>query len=41
MEKMINFIQAIITGSANGEDPDTIEEPSSCSGSCSSCSGCH
>ena len=41
MEKLVNYIQAIITGSANGEDPDTIQEPSACSGSCSSCSGCH
>ena len=41
MEKLVNYIQAIITGSANGEDPETIQEPSSCTGSCSSCGGCH
>lgn len=41
MDKMLNFIQQIVVYSANGEDPETIEEQSGCSGSCSSCSGCH
>ncbi|HAN44494.1 MAG TPA: YlbF family regulator, partial [Ruminococcaceae bacterium] len=34
-------VNQIIVGSVNGQDPDSIEEQSSCGGSCSSCSGCH
>lgn len=41
LDKVLNFIQQIIVYSANGEDPYTVEEESSCTGSCSSCSGCH
>lgn len=41
MDSMLSFIQDIITASANGEDPDTVEEStSSCTGSCSTCGGC-
>lgn len=38
-----SFVSQIITASANGEDPDKVEmsHSSSCSGSCSSCGGCH
>ncbi len=42
LDEMLNMINNIITASANGEDPKTCEAlPSSCTGSCSSCSGCH
>jgi cell fate (sporulation/competence/biofilm development) regulator YlbF (YheA/YmcA/DUF963 family) len=41
MESFLGFINQIISGSANGQDPDAIEMEESCSGSCSSCSGCH
>lgn len=41
MDKMLNFIQQIIVYAANGEDPYAVEEDAGCSGSCSSCSGCH
>lgn len=41
MDKMLSFIQQIIVCAANGEDPYTVEEDAGCSGSCSSCSGCH
>ena len=41
LESEIAFINQIITGSANGENPDLIERQVSCSGSCHSCSGCH
>lgn len=41
MESMMNDINQIISMCANGEDPDTCEIPQSCSGSCSSCGGCH
>ncbi|MEG0570860.1 MAG: YlbF family regulator [Oscillospiraceae bacterium] len=41
MDKMMNDVNTILSMCANGEDPDTCELPSNCSGSCSSCSGCH
>lgn len=42
MDKILQFVQQIVVYSANGEDPDTIEETSGgCSGSCDSCGGCH
>ena len=42
MDKLLSQINMVITMSANGEDPMTCPiEVSSCSGSCSSCSGCH
>lgn len=43
MDSLLNKVNMVITMSANGEDPETcpVEEPASCSGSCSSCGGCH
>ena len=42
VEGMINHINAIVNTAAQGGDPMLVEEPSaSCTGSCSSCSGCH
>ena len=41
LESALNFISQIVSGSANGQDPDLIEQQVSCSGSCSSCGGCH
>ena len=38
---IVNKVSRIISGAANGEDPDTIDTEASCTGSCSSCSGCH
>lgn len=41
-EAMINYIDAIINTAVNGGDPMTVEEPSAeCTGSCSTCGGCH
>lgn len=40
VEAMMNFINEILYGAVNGEDPDTIEMHT-CNGSCSGCSGCH
>ncbi len=40
MDQLMNYINQILVLSVNGEDPDTIE-PSSCTGSCSTCGGCH
>lgn len=42
MDGMLSEINNIITASANGEDPETCPaQPTGCSGSCSSCGGCH
>lgn len=42
VDHLTKYIQAIITETVNGGDPMTVELPTeSCSGSCSSCSGCH
>ncbi len=41
LDRLLNFIQQIIVYSANGEDPATIQEETSCGGDCSGCSGCH
>ncbi len=43
MDDLLSQINMVITMSANGEDPATCptEMPHSCSGSCSSCSGCN
>ena len=42
VENMINHIDAIVRTAAQGGDPMTVAEPSaSCTGSCSSCGGCH
>ncbi len=39
---LINKVYAILELCCNGEDPDTCEpEDHQCSGSCSSCGGCH
>lgn len=40
-DTIINRVFAIVSNSANGEDPNTTDYQASCSGSCSSCSGCH
>ena len=41
LDSLVNQINAIITLTVNGEDPLTCDISSGCSGSCSSCSGCH
>ena len=41
-EALVNYIDAIINTAMNGGDPMTVQEPSaSCTGSCSTCGGCH
>ena len=40
-DQIINRVFAIVSNSANGEDPNPTDYKASCSGSCSSCSGCH
>ena len=41
VDQMMQYINSILPTAVNGGDPMTVQEPSSCSGSCSSCSGCH
>ena len=41
LDKLLSFVNQIIVGSVNGQDPDEIEEQIACTGSCSGCSGCH
>lgn len=41
LDALVNQINAIITLTVNGEDPLTCDISSGCSGSCSTCSGCH
>lgn len=40
LDALLNEITGILMLCANGADPETCE-PSSCSGNCSSCGGCH
>ena len=40
LDKLVNRINSILVLCINGEDPQTCE-PSECTGSCSSCGGCH
>ncbi|MCD8094890.1 MAG: YlbF family regulator [Ruminococcus sp.] len=42
IDRLLASIEYIISSSANGEDPFTCDEqPPQCSGSCSTCDGCH
>lgn len=43
MDDLMNQISTILMYSVNGEDPETCpsKQETGCSGSCSSCSGCH
>ncbi len=42
MDEALTFVNQIIIGSVNGEDPDTIEPMEmGCGGNCASCQGCH
>ncbi len=41
VDEMVNEINVIISKSLDGEDPETCEVTSGCSGSCSTCGGCH
>ena len=41
IDEVISRMNAIIDICIAGEDPDTCEPAAGCSGSCSTCSGCH
>ena len=40
LESLVQNMTQIINLCANGEDPDTCQPSSGCSGSCSTCGGC-
>lgn len=41
LDELVGGIARIITLSAQGADPDEIEEHHDCGGNCGSCGGCH
>ena len=41
MDVLMNQVNQILVASVNGENPDTVELQSGCTGSCESCGGCH
>lgn len=41
LDVMVNEINTIITKTLDGEDPETCDTSSGCTGSCSTCGGCH
>ncbi len=41
LDSMLNDINSIIMQCVEGEDPLTAEPQSACTGSCSTCGGCH
>ena len=42
VDALMNYINRILVLSVNGEDPDSVEMSDvSCTGSCSTCGGCH
>lgn len=41
LDTLVNEVNVIISKSIDGEDPDTCDTTSGCTGSCDSCGGCH
>ena len=41
LDTMVNEVNVIISKSVDGEDPETCDLHSGCTGSCSTCGGCH
>ena len=41
LDTMVNEINVIISKCLDGEDPETCDTNSGCTGSCSTCGGCH
>ena len=41
LDSMLNDINSIIMQCVEGEDPTTAEPQAACTGSCSTCGGCH
>lgn len=41
LDAVVSGVATIVTLSAQGQDPDSIDETPSCGGNCSGCAGCH
>ena len=41
LDQLVNEVNTIISKCLDGEDPETCEATSGCTGSCSTCGGCH
>ena len=41
LDQMMNEVNIVLSKSLDGEDPDTLTIESGCTGSCSTCGGCH
>ena len=41
LDTMVNEINVIVSKCLDGEDPETCDTNSGCTGSCSTCGGCH
>ncbi len=41
VDQMVGEINTIISKCLDGEDPETCEATAACTGSCSTCGGCH
>lgn len=41
LDAMVQRLTAIITLSAEGDDPETCDYEAACSGNCATCGGCH
>lgn len=41
VDQMMSEVNIVISKSLDGEDPETLEIESGCTGSCSTCGGCH
>ena len=41
LDSLVNEINTVISKCLDGEDPETCDTSSGCTGSCSTCGGCH
>lgn len=41
LDSMVNEINTVISKCLDGEDPETCDTAAACTGSCSTCGGCH
>ncbi len=41
LDQLMNEVNTVISKSLDGEDPATCETDAGCTGSCSTCGGCH
>lgn len=41
LDQMMNEINTVISKTLDGEDPETCDTQAACTGSCSTCGGCH